>query len=215
MNSDRSDYQGQQDGERERMMYQEKPTFKSYYKSRLFPAKDYKDVTICEETGTVYIENGYRVYRTFFILLALGIMFLITYFRVAGASGEERILYALQSAEIAVWMAIVPMALSYISPLRYFWARFKREQSKDRIEILQEATRVAHSAMLRTMIIYILGVAAVILALIFVMLYRQQEISVEAADEAIMIIAFAGLIFLIMTTINVYLWRDTKRGSEN
>lgn len=197
-------------GERDSMMYDEKPSFKSYYKSRLFPAKDYQDVTICEETGIVFAEKRYRLYRVFGILLTLGFTFLITYSGVMGNS-EQSVLEELRFAEIALWMGMVSLVFRYISPLRYFFVQFNMEQSKDRIEVLEEATRVARTAMPRTIVIYILSSVAVILALIFVMLWRQQEISVEAADEAITIIAFAGLIFLITTTVNVCFWRDTKR----
>lgn len=211
MNGESNDFQAQHDGERDRMMYKEKPSFKSYYKSRLFPTKNYGELTICEKTGVVFVEKGYRLSRALVVVFFLAIMIWLGYLYIISISIENDALRILQTAKYTLLTALIPFLIRFIEPLRYFVVRFEEEQDKEKGKDVIKEIKHVRSHMLKTIIVYglITGIFIVfIFAISFFAIYDSDE---NAVNRVMSTIISGIIIFLFTTSINVYLYKDTKR----
>lgn len=200
----------QQDGERDRMIHDKKPSFKSYYKVQLFPVKHYRDTTVCEDTGRVFLERKYWLNLFIGIVIALCIFALAVWGFIAYVSGTSDS-YAAQTVKGVLLIFTIGVAERYISPLKYFWVKFKIEEDQYAIEHMHKEIRNLPMRMIRSMI----GEGATIAILLLLQLYgvslrRNFVMNADVMLQIIPMVIITTLVFLSMIVINLYLWKDTK-----
>lgn len=204
--------EAQHDGERDRMMYEEKPSFKSYYRNQLFPVKDYRDTTVCEETGRVFIEKRYRLNSFIEVLIPLCIIVLVGWYYVAHLKQNiDSFQYAPVMINIILLILAMSVAENYVTPLKYYWVKFKIEDDPYVIEHMRKETSKVHKRMVRSSIGGAIGVLVMLCLQLFGASLRHYFVmSEDVIPQILPMIIIACLVFLCAVIINVNLWKDTK-----
>lgn len=203
----------QQEGERDRIMHDEKPSFKSYFKERIWNNKGYKNVLICEETGIAFRENRNRIVRLLGALVYFVIEVLLVWEYIASMKSYGDSDSATLFLKVTLVTCILPIVKKYLSPLRYRWSKFTIEDDIDVIEDIKLEKRITKFPMERSML-WDGGFLMVIVLILFLFnetLGKYYDWHTKVLPEIMPILVVIGIVFLAVIVVNVYLCINTNR----
>lgn len=208
-----NDFQTQQDGERERVMYEQKPWFKSYLKERIWNSFEYKKVLICEKTGVTFRENKNRIVSMLGIFIYFVIEALLVWEYIANMKSNGVFESAPLFLKIILVTCILPIVGKYLSPLRYRWSKFTIEEDIDVIEDIKLEKRITKFPMEKS-IYFDGGLLLLILLQVFLFhetLGKYYDWHGNVLPEIMPLLIIAGVVFLAVIVVNVYLCINTNR----